>query len=114
MTTYFVSLNVAGFAKPFLSLQRPVIPGQELLSGFAVSPALSRWAMLRHYGLTHLEHRMGPLLESHGGDALTVPVTPAGHLESEPLICVPPKPPLWWLRRSAAFAGKFAAAALIP
>ena len=53
-TTYFVSLNVAGFAKPFLALQRPVIPGQELLSGFAVSPALSPRAMLMHYGRTHL------------------------------------------------------------
>jgi len=32
-TTYFVSLNVAGFATPFLALQRPVIPGQEWLRG---------------------------------------------------------------------------------
>ena len=114
LTTYFVSLNVAGFAKPFLLLQRPVIPGQELLSGFAFSPVLSRWAMVRHYGLTHLEHRIGPLLEGHGGDPLRVPVSPAGQLESEPLICAPPKAPLWWLRRGAAVAGKLAAAALIP
>ena len=59
-TTYFVSLNVAGFAKPFLALQRPVIPGQELLSGFAVSPALSPRAMLMHYGRTHLAHGWAP------------------------------------------------------
>ena len=39
--TYFISLNVAGIAKPFLALQRPLVPGQELLSGFAISPALS-------------------------------------------------------------------------
>jgi hypothetical protein len=26
-TTYFISLNVAGFAEPFLALERPVIPG---------------------------------------------------------------------------------------
>ena len=62
-TTYFVSLNVAGFAKPFLALQRPVIPGQELLSGFAVSPALSPRAMLMHYGRTHLAHRIGAMLD---------------------------------------------------
>src|SRR6185295_1383865 len=61
-TTYFVSLNMAGFAKPFLALQRPVIPGQELLSGFAVSPALSPRAMIMHYGRTHLAHRMGTIL----------------------------------------------------
>ena len=62
-TTYFVSFNVAGFAKPFLALQRPVIPGQELLSGFAVSPALSPRAMLMHYGRTHLAHGIGTILD---------------------------------------------------
>jgi hypothetical protein len=51
-TTYFVSLNVAGFAKPFFALERPLIPGQLLLSGFAVSPGLSTRAMLMHYGRT--------------------------------------------------------------
>jgi hypothetical protein len=69
VATYFVSLNVAGFARPFLALQRPIIPGQELLSGFAVSPALSPRAMLRHYGLTHLAHRIGPLLDDHGNES---------------------------------------------
>ena len=62
-TTYFVSLNVAGFAKPFLALERPVIPGQELISGFAVSPALSPRAMLMHYGRTHLAHGIGAMLD---------------------------------------------------
>src|SRR5688572_23648179 len=37
-TTYVVSLNVTGFAKPFVALERPVVPGQELGSGFAISP----------------------------------------------------------------------------
>jgi hypothetical protein len=107
-TTYFVSLNVAGFAKPFLALQRPVIPGQELLSGFAVSPALSPRAMLMHYGRTHLAHRIGTIFDSHGNDPLTVPVTSAGPQEAKPFICVPPKPRLWWLRRGAAVAGNVA------
>jgi Surface antigen variable number repeat len=113
-TTYFVSLNVTGFAKPFLALQRPVIPGQELLSGFAISPALSPRAMLTHYGRTHLAQRVGTMLDSHGTDPLTVPVTSAGALEAEPFICVPPKPRLWWLRRGAAVVGNVALAALIP
>ena len=112
-TTYFVSLNVAGFAKPFLALQRPVIPGQELLSGFAVSPALSPRAMLMHYGRTHLAHGIGAMLDGEWIDRLAVPVTSAGPLEAEPLICVPPKPRLWWLRRGAAAAGNVALAALI-
>jgi hypothetical protein len=112
--TYFVSLNVAGFAKPFLALQLPVIPGQELLSGFAVSPALSLRAMLMHYGRTHLAHGIGAMLDGEWLDPLTVPVTSAGPLEAEPLICVPPKPRLWLLRRGAAAVGNVALAALIP
>lgn len=112
-TTYFVSLNVAGFAKPFLALQRPVVPGQELLSGFAVSPALSARAMLMHYGRTHLAHGIGTMLDGDWNDPLAVPVTSAG-LETEPLICVPPKPRLWWLRRGAVVVGNVALAALIP
>jgi len=112
--TYFVSLNVAGFAKPFLALQRPVIPGQELLSGFALSPALSPRAMLMHYGRTHLAHGLGAILDGEGIEPLAVPVTSAGPLGAEPLICVPPKPRLWWLRRGAAAVGNVALTALIP
>jgi hypothetical protein len=112
-TTYFVSLNVTGFAKPFLALERPVIPGQQLLSGFAVSPALSARAMLMHYGRTHLAHGISAMLDGEVHDPLTVPVTSAGQLQDEPLVCVPPKPRLWWLRRGAAAAVNVALAALI-
>ena len=112
--TYFVSLNVVGFAKPFLALQRPVIPGQKLFSGFAVSPALSPRAMLTHYGTTHLGHFIGMKLDAQWDDPLTVPVTSAGPLEAEPLVCVPPKPRLWWLRRAAGLASNLALGALIP
>ncbi len=112
--TYFVSLKVAGFAKPFLMLQRPVIPGQELLSGFAVSPALSPRAMLMHYGGTHVAHGIGAMLDGEWIDPLAVPVTSAAPLEAEPLICVAPKPRLWWLRRGAAAVANVALAALIP
>jgi hypothetical protein len=113
-TTYFVSLNVTGFARAFLTLQRPVIPGQELLSGFAVSPALSPREMLRHYGLTHLAYRIGPVLDGHGNDPLLVSVTSAGRLEDEPLICVAPKARLWWLRQGATVVVKIALGTLIP
>ncbi len=106
-TTYFLSFNVTGFAKPFLTLQRPVIPGQELLSGFALSPALSPLAMSRHYGLAHLAHGLGPILDGRANDPLAVPVTSAG-VEAEPLICVPPKARLWWLRSAATIVGRVA------
>ncbi len=113
-TTYFISLNVAGFAKPFLALQRPVIPGQVLFSGFAVSPALSPRAMLLHYGRTHLAHGIGTMLDGERIEPLAVPVRSAGPLGAEPLMCVPPKPRFWWLRRGAAAVGNLALAALIP
>jgi Surface antigen variable number repeat len=103
-TTYVVSLNVTGFAKPFLALERPVIPGQELLSGFAISPALSKRAMVLHYGSTHLAHGIGALLDYEADEPLAVPVSSAGQPKDEPLICLPPKPRLWWLRRGAAAA----------
>lgn len=112
-TTYFVSLNVAGFSKPFLMLERPVIPGQQLLSGFAVSPGVSGRAMLMHYGRTHLAHGMRAILDGEVRDPLAVPVTSAGRLQDEPLVCVPRKPRLWWLRRGAAAVIDVALAARI-
>ena len=108
--TYFVSLNLTGFAKPFLALERPVIPGQEWLSGFAISPALSPRGMLTHYGRTHLAHGIGAVLDVEVDDALAVPVTSEGQLKDEPLICRPPAPRLWWLRRGAAVAANVALA----
>ena len=113
-TTYFVSLNMAGFATPFLALQRPVIPGQELLSGFAVSPVLSPRAMLMHYGRTHLAHGIGAVLDHASIDPLAVQTTAAGRQEAEPFICVPPKPRLLWLRRGATAVSNVALAAVIP
>jgi hypothetical protein len=102
--TYFVSLNVTGFAKPFLALERPVIPGQRLLSGFAVSPALSPQTMLMHYVRTQAAHGISAMLDGEVHDPLAVPVTVAGRRQDEPLICVPPKSRFWWLRRGAADA----------
>jgi hypothetical protein len=99
--TYFVSLNVTGFAKPFLALERPVIPGRQLLSGFAISPALSARTMLVRYGRTHLAHAIRAMLAGDVRDPLAVPVISEGRLQDEPLVCVPPKPRLWWLRRGA-------------
>jgi hypothetical protein len=111
--TYFISLNVVGFAMPFLALERPVIPGQQLLSGFAVSPALSPRGMLMHYGGTHLARSISAMLDGEVHDPLAVPVMSAGRLQEETIVCVPPKPRLWWLRRSAAATVNMALAALI-
>ena len=113
-TTYFVSLNVAGFATPFVALERPVIPGQQLLSGFAVSPALSPRATALHYGRTHLAAGIRAMLDREVDGPLVVLVTSAGQLQDDPLVCVPPKPRLRWLRSGASLAVNVAIAALIP
>ena len=67
-----------------------------------------------HYGGTHFAHRIGGMLDGEWNEPLTVPVTSAGPQEAEPLICVPPKPRLWWLRRAASVASNLAVAASIP
>jgi hypothetical protein len=69
--------------------------------------------MLMHYGRTHLAHGIRALLDGEVHDPLAVPVTSAGRLQDEPLVCVPPKPRLWWLRRGAAATVNVALAALI-
>src|SRR5688572_4386087 len=112
--TYFVSLNVAGFAAPFLALERAVVPGQEWFSGFAISPALSPRGMLMHYGRSHLAHAIGVRLSVDVPETLAVPVVSGGQLADEPLVCTPPTPRFWWLRRGAATAVNVALAALIP
>ena len=113
-TTYFVSINLAGFATPVVALERPVIQGQLLRSGFAVSPALSSRAMLVHYGRTHLAAGINAMLDGEVHDPLIVPVTSAGHLQDEPIVCKPPQRRLWWLRSGASIAVDVALAALIP
>jgi hypothetical protein len=105
--TYFLSLNVVGFARPFLALQRPIIPGQEWLSGFAITPASPR-AMLVSYGRSHLAHSIGGMLDGSVEDPLVVPVTSSGPLEDEPLVCKPARGRLWWVREAAATAVRIA------
>jgi len=107
-STFVVKLNLLGFVTPAaaaipLVLERPIVPGQEWWSGFAVSPASTPKAMLMHYGRTHLGHSVQSLLDYDQPDRLVLPVV-SGPSDSTPLICDPPKPRLWWLRRGGSMA----------
>jgi hypothetical protein len=112
-STYLVTFNLLGLAGPLLgvlpllsnappaaiALERPFLPGQEFLSGFAVSPQLSARATLAHYGRTQLSRLVRGSLE---GDA-------RGDLG----VCTPAKPKLWWLRRGVAQATDLLLAVLL-
>jgi hypothetical protein len=125
-STYYVTFNAIGLSKPLLhllpfiskaeaapliALERPYIPGQALLSGFAISPSLSPQEMLTRYARTHLARGIHAALDDARADALAVPVTAHGRPGSELLVCTPPKPRLWWLRRGGALAIDLAMAA---
>ena len=94
-STYFVTFNVIGFVP---ALVRPVIPGQELLSGFVISPKLSPRTMLTHYGTTHLARGVGALLAEEEREPIVIPVS-----GREPLVCHPSKARLWWLKRASQY-----------
>ena len=107
-STYFATFNLIGFVP---ALVRPVIPGQEWRSGFVISPAMSPRAMAAQYGGTHLARAVSALLDDEPRDPLVVPVAGRSPSGDAVLVCHPPKPRLWWLRRGAAIAVNLALAA---
>jgi len=137
-STYYLTFNVTGFSNPLirllpirvrpspptlLVLERPYLPGQALLSGFALSPQLSARALVARYGLTHLDRVVQAALTGEPPDssALLIPISgrhPSGVVgESEKanfLICNPRAQSHQRLRRGAARAAGLALALLQP
>jgi surface antigen-like variable number repeat protein len=118
-STYIVEFNLLGFVAPLASafplvLERPALSGQTLLSGFAVSPALSPRQTLAHYGRAQLVRGLHAVLNGETTEPLAVPVTRGGLTHADVLVCSPPRPRLWWLRRGAARAADVVLPALVP
>jgi hypothetical protein len=118
-STYVVRLNLLGFALPIakaapLVLERPIVPGQEWRSGFALPSDLSPRTMLMHYGRAHLARGLEAMLDEQRPDSMVVPVTFGGKPDEDKLVCDPPKPRLWWLRRGGAVAANLALTTLMP
>ena len=124
-STYLVTFNVLALAGPSLGVlkvlsntapvvlfERPYLPGQEWLSGLAVSPQLSPWATAAHYGRTHAGRGVHALLDDQSKQTLAVPIVGAGRLEGEFLMCEPGKSRGRWLRTGAAHAIDIALGAL--
>ena len=127
-STYYVSFNLFGLAKPLLkvlpfaskadsaivAIERPYLPGQGLLSGFAWMPTMSAQSTLLRYGRQHLARGVRAALDAELSDVLVVPVSGEGRPADEVLVCNPPSPRLRWLRRGAALAADLALATLLP
>jgi len=125
-STYLVTLNVLALAAPSLGvlrilskappvvLERPYLPGQEWLSGFAVSPRLSPWTTVAHYGRTHVGRGLHTLLDDESKQTLAVPVVGAGRPEGEFVVCEAEESRWRWLRRGAVYAIDIALGAAGP
>ena len=102
VSTYVLSVSLVGMSGPLFSLERPLLAGQALLSGFELSQRLTSQEMLVRYGHAQFGNAIGPLLEADRGDTLSVPVISSGGLEAEPLVCKPPRTLQWWAQRSVS------------
>jgi len=109
--TYFVSLTFLGFDGPIVALGRPILPGQEWLSGFAITANGSPRSMLWHFGRTHAVWAVDRLLDVDATGQWVVPVTSSDRQDRAPLVCSPPPDRLRWLRRGASVVAKIA---LVP
>jgi hypothetical protein len=124
-STYLFTFNVLALAHSSLGvltlmskappamllLERPVLPGQEWLSGFALSPALSMRTTVTYYGRTQLGRGIREVLEDQKRETLAVPVVGSGRPAGEYLVCQPTQSRWRWLRRGAVHAIDIALAA---
>jgi hypothetical protein len=127
-STYYVTFNLLGLARPLLgvlplvskappamvALERPYLPGQGLLSGFALSPQLNARSTLAHYGRTQLSRLVRVPLDEAPAESMVVPVTGNSQAPGEFVVCTPPKPRLWWLRRGVTLVSDVVLAAVLP
>jgi hypothetical protein len=127
-STYLFTFNVLALAHSSLGvltllskappavvlLERPLLPGQEWLSGFALSPGLSARTAVAYYGRAQLGRGVRAVLEDQTRETLAVPVVDSGRPAGEFVVCKP-APSRWrWLRRGAVHAIDIALAAALP
>jgi len=125
-STYRFTFNVLALARSslraltFMSrtapvlLERPYLPGQGWISGFAVSPALSIWSSVAPYLRAQLGRGVHAMLEDHSRETLTVPLVDGSRPAEEYVVCTPPRSRWRWLRRGAIHAIDIALATALP
>ena len=126
LSTFTVSMNfmlipksVATFLPGFPSsgflaaatLQRPLLPGQPIFSGFSIAPQLGWQGMLLGYGFSRARWMAGgwfsspsvtpplPVAIVHATEEGVIDATPTGTL-----YCEPPKPRYAWARKAGGLA----------
>jgi hypothetical protein len=127
-STYLFTFNVLALAHSSLGvltfmskappavvlLERPLLPGQEWLSGFALSPALSVRTTVAYYERAQLGRGVRAVLEDQTRHTLAVPVVGSGRPAGEFLVCQSAQSRWRWLRRGAVHAIDIALAAALP
>jgi len=127
-STYLVTFNALALAHSSLGvlafmskappaavlLERPFVPGQEWLSGFALSPGLSVRTTVAYYGRAQLGRGVRTVLEDQTGETLAVPVVGSGRPAGGFLVCQPAQSRWRWLRRGAVHTIDIALAAALP
>lgn len=119
LSTYTVSLNLMLFAKPmgalipflpnrrflqFVTIERPLLPGDRLLSGFAITPQFGWQGMLAGYGMSQTRSFLHGLLGTDRARAPELPVTVAHEGREGVMSCSPPRPRFDRVRRVAGAA----------
>jgi hypothetical protein len=126
-STYLVTFNLLALARPSLGiltfmsrtpsavvLERPSLPGQEWLSGFALSPALSGRTTASSYARAQLGRGLRAVLQGESRQTFAVAVAGSGRPPGEFLVCQPAQSRWRWLRRGAVHAVDLALGAALP
>jgi hypothetical protein len=127
-STWYASFNLIGLPRsvarlipfaprsgllPLFSLERPLLPGQRWISGFAISPQLGWKSGLAGYGLGQAHQTFRSLLHADllRPPALVAPVEWGSPVvrpaRAGALICEPPKPRWSKVRTAAASLNEF-------
>jgi hypothetical protein len=127
-STYLVTFNALALARSSLGIlsvlsrtppavvlfERPYVPGQGSLSGFAWSPALSVRETIAQYGRAHLGPGAHAILDDEPRDTLAVPIVGEGHPSGAFFVCASAQSRWRWLRRGAVRAIDIALATALP
>lgn len=114
LSTYMISMRLFYFAKPIgalipflpnqrfvplLTISRPLLPGQTLLSGVTIAPQLGWQGMLLGYGASQLRNLTRGIFDSDRGLTPPLPVTIISGQNQGTMMCVPRKTGVDWIKQ---------------